>query len=89
MGFYDQDTLSRRGFVKGSVLASAGLGAALSGLTGCAQPKVASSPAGDDGKAATAGSAANAETSGYLYDAEQQEGEWIHTACQRNCFDTA
>ncbi|WP_350455500.1 molybdopterin-containing oxidoreductase family protein [Slackia heliotrinireducens] len=74
-------TLSRRGFMKGSALASLGLGVGLSGLTGCAPTEA---PKADQPAAETT----DAATSGYQYEPETSEGEWIHTACQRNCFDT-
>ena len=78
-----QQSMSRRIFVKQSALA--GLMAALAlpvgtGLTACA-PRQANngSDRADD---------SDASTRGYLYDSEQLEGSWHHSACQRNCFDT-
>ena len=71
--------LSRRGFLKGSVLAGLSLSVAGAGLTACApkQNDVADSGAADDVFAG-----------GYRYEAEIAEGEWHHSACSRNCFDT-
>lgn len=96
MGIDEKGAVSRRNFVKGSVLAGAGMGVALGGLSGCAQPHVSSSAASgssENSASASAGvsssePAATVATGGYMYAAEQDEGEWIHTACQRNCFDT-
>lgn len=71
---------SRRTFVKGSLLA--GLGTALvGGLVACGnEPKEQEKTPEQvqDG----------ASVSGYQYVNEQVEGEWKHSACSRNCFDT-
>jgi anaerobic selenocysteine-containing dehydrogenase len=66
--------MSRRGFLKKSALASLMLGTACSGLVGCAS---------------SGGTAEERNLlGGYQYEAETAEGEWHHSACQRNCFDT-
>lgn len=67
--------VSRRGFVKGSLLAAFGLSVAGASMNGC-------SPA----EGAAIG-AAN-PLGGYRYEAELAEGVWHHNACPRNCYDT-
>jgi len=67
--------VTRRGFLKLSALAGLACGVAGAGFTGCSS------------SGATSGGT-RVSTAGYMYEAEQAEGTWYHTACQRNCFDT-
>ena len=69
--------LTRRSFAKRSAFAALAASVAGSGLMNCL-PKNALADAG----------AQDVSAAGYQYDAEQLEGQWIHSACSRNCFDT-
>lgn len=73
--------VSRRGFLKGSALAGLSLGVVGTGLVGCAPKQPAEDELADTGEGATS-------AAGYQYEAETVEGEWHHSACSRNCFDT-
>ena len=77
--FEKNNAMSRRGFLKGSVLAGLAVGTSTGGLIACAPKQNASKPAGESEEATVAG---------YRYEAEAAEGTWHHSACSRNCFDT-
>lgn len=68
-------SMTRRGFLQRSALASLALGVSCVGLSSCA-------PSGEGARAE------RDPLAGYRYETENQEGEWHHSACQRNCFDT-
>lgn len=74
--------VGRRGFLKGAALGGCVLaGAGMTGLVACSPSE---EPAGEEEN--LAGTGENAP--GYIYEAEQAEGEWFYNACPRNCFDT-
>lgn len=66
--------ISRRGFMKGSLLAALGLAVGTSSMTACTPTTAATGTA--------------KELAGYQYEAEIAEGVWHHNACPRNCYDT-
>lgn len=69
--------MSRRSFMQKSALAA--LGATLVGTSLAVQGTPAFGAEETD---------VESSGSGYQYYPEQVEGEWHHSACQRNCFDT-
>ncbi|MBQ9954279.1 MAG: molybdopterin-dependent oxidoreductase, partial [Eggerthellaceae bacterium] len=67
--------MTRRSFVQRSALAGLAVGVAGLGLAAC-------SPSEPEQQEQAS------PATGYQYEAETAEGQWVHSACQRNCFDT-